>query len=131
MDARKLRKRLFRGNAPQKLSDDFGSIRWAIRAGQESARTIRSIRSGGYKTARSYFDYYRTMDPVDKRWAHGAARRALSSVKKLGNPKPYYIGDASDGRRMIYALNAQDSLRQGRAIYWAMRHIGTAGRDAA
>tara|TARA_Y100000310_G_scaffold342790_1_gene447455 strand:- start:1098 stop:1439 length:342 start_codon:yes stop_codon:yes gene_type:complete len=105
---------------------DFGSVGWAIRAGQESARTIRSIRSGGYKTARSYFDYY-----SDGRWAHGAARRALSSVAKLGNPKPYFIGDAGDGRRMIYALNAQDSLRKGRAIYWAMRHIGTAGRGSS
>jgi hypothetical protein len=108
-------------NAPQKLSDDFGGIGWAIRAGQESARTIRSIRSGGYKTARSYFDYY-----SDKRWAHGAARRALSSVKKLGNPKPYYIGDSRDGGRMIYALDSSSSLRHGRAIYWPMTSRGGA-----
>ena len=117
MDDRKLR--MFRGNAPQKLSPDFGSIGWAIRAGKQSARTIRSIRSGGYKTARAHFSYY-----GDGRTSHGAARRALSSVKKLGNPKPYYIGDSRDGGRMIYALNAQDSLRKGRAIYWAMRHTG-------
>jgi hypothetical protein len=103
----------------RKPSPDFGSVGWAIRAGKQSARTIRSIRSGGYKTARKHFSYY-----SDGRWAHGAARRALSSVAKLGNPKPYFIGDASDGRRMIYALNAQDSLRKGRAIYWAMRHTG-------
>jgi hypothetical protein len=126
MDARKLRKRLFRGNAPQKLSPDFGSVGWAIRAGKQSARTIRSIRSGGYKAARKHFSYY-----SDGRWAHGAARRALSSVAKLGNPKPYFIGDASDGRRMIYALDSSSSLRQGRAVYLPMRHIGTAGRGAA
>jgi hypothetical protein len=122
LTARKLTKRIFRGNAPQKLSDDFGSIRWAINAGLKSAKTIRSIRSGGYKTARAHFSYY-----GDGRASHGAARRALSSVKKLGNPKPYYIGDSRDGGRMIFALNAQDSLREGRAIYWAMRRVGTRG----
>jgi hypothetical protein len=102
----------------RKPSPDFGSVGWAIRAGQESARTIRSIRSGGYKTARAHFSYY-----SDGRWAHGAARRAVSSVKKLGNPKPYYVGDASDGRRMIYALSANSSLCQGRAVYLPMRSV--------
>ena len=121
MTYEKLTRRIFRGNAPQRLSDDFGSIRWAINAGLKSAKTIRSIRSGGYKTARAYFDYY-----SDKRWAHGAARRAVSSVAKLGNPKPYYIGDTGDGSgsKVIYALNAHDSLRQGRVIYMPMRNVG-------
>ena len=102
-----------------KFSDDFGSIDWAMRTGKESARLIRSIRSGGYQTARRYFEFY-----SDGRWAHGAARRAVSSVAKLGNPKPYYIGDSGDGSRMIYALNADASLREGRAVYWPMRHLG-------
>ena len=125
MTYEKLTRRIFRGNAPQKLSDDFGSIRWAINAGQKSASTIRSIRSGGYKTARKYFDFY-----SDKRWAHGAARRAVSSVKLLGNPKPYYIGDGGGGGKAIYALNAHDSLREGRAVYWPMRHIGPRQRSS-
>ena len=103
----------------RKLSDDFGSIDWAMRTGKESARLIRSIRSGGDQTARRYFEFY-----SDGRWAHGAARRAVSSVAKLGNPKPYYIGDSGDGSRMIYALNADASLREGRAVYWPMRHLG-------
>jgi hypothetical protein len=120
MDAKKLTKRMFRGNAPRKLSPDFGSIGWAIRAGKGSARTIRSIRAGGYSTARKYFEYY-----GDGRTAHGAARRALSSVKKLGNPKPYFLGDAGDGSQMIFALNAIASLSEGRAIYWPMRHVGS------
>ena len=119
MTYEKLTRRIFRGNAPQRLSDDFGSIRWAINAGLKSAKTIRSIRSGGYKTARAYFDYY-----SDGRSAHGAARRAVSSVAKLGNPKPYYIGDDGGGGKMIYALNAHDSLRQGRVIYMPMRNVG-------
>jgi hypothetical protein len=103
----------------RKLSEDFGSISWAIKAGTESARLIRSIRSGGYQTARRHFEFY-----SDGRVAHGAARRALSSVKKLGNPKPYYLGDSGDGNRTIYSLNAGDSLREGRAVYWPMRHLG-------
>lgn len=122
---RKLSKQLFRGNAPSKLSPDFGSIRWAINVGKKSARLIRSIRSGGYQTARRHFEFY-----SDGRWAHGAARRAVSSVKKLGNPAPYYIGDAGDGSRMIYALNASASLSEGRAVYWPMRRVGPRKRVA-
>ena len=110
----------------RKLSDDFGSISWAIKAGTESARLIRSIRSGGYQTARRYFKFY-----SDGRWSHGAARRAVSSVKKLGNPKPYYIGDSGDGSRMIYALNADASLREGRPVYWPMRRVGPRRRVAS
>ena len=125
MTYEKLTRRIFRGNAPRRLSDDFGSIRWAINAGHKSASTIRSIRSGGYKTARKYFDFY-----SDKRSAHGAARRALSSVVKLGNPKPYYIGDTGDGSKMIFALNADASLREGRAVYWPMRNIGPRQRSS-
>jgi len=119
LTARKLTKRMFRGNAPQKLPPDFGSIRWAIDAGKNSASLIRSTRAGGYQTARKFFGYQ-----YDGRAAHAAARRAVSSVKKLGNPKPYRISDPGDGTRMIYALNAIASLSEGRAIYWPMRHVG-------
>jgi len=123
---RKLLTLLFRGNSPPKLSPDFGSIRWAINVGKESARLIRSIRSGGYKTARRYYRFL-----SDGRWAHGSARRAVSSVKQLGNPTPYYIGDAGDGSRMIYALNAGASLSEGRPVYWPMRRVGPRRRVAS
>jgi hypothetical protein len=103
----------------RKLSEDFGSIDWAMRTGKESARLIRSIRSGGYQTARRYFSYY-----SDGRWAHGAARRALSSVKKLGNPKANYVGDDGHDGWMLYALNADASLREGRAVYTPMMNLG-------
>jgi hypothetical protein len=104
----------------RKLADDFGSINWAMRTGKESARVIRSIRAGGYKTARRHFEFY-----SDGRVAHGAARRALSSVKKIGNPKANYVGDDGHDGWMLYALNAGDSLREGRAVYWPMLRLGS------
>tara|TARA_Y100000996_G_C22510591_1_gene638204 strand:+ start:1023 stop:1370 length:348 start_codon:yes stop_codon:yes gene_type:complete len=108
---RRLISRRFRGNDPRRLGDDFGSIGWAIRFGKASATLIRSIRAGGYKTAREYFDFY-----SDKRTQHGAAIRAVNNVSKVGNPKPYYI----EGRK-IMALNGRASLEKGKPVYMYMR----------
>tara|TARA_R100001082_G_scaffold29993_1_gene15073 strand:- start:1203 stop:1538 length:336 start_codon:yes stop_codon:yes gene_type:complete len=101
------------------MDNNFFSITWAINVGKESARLIRSIRSGGYKTARQYYSFY-----SNGRWADASARRALASVKKLGNPSPYYIVESGDGSRMIYALNAMDSLSKGSVVYYFMTRVG-------
>ena len=98
---------------------ELGSIRWAIDCGVRALQTIRSIRSGGYDTARRYFDFY-----TDKRTAHGAARRAANTSRTLGNPPPYYIGSDFKGGKMIYALDAAASLKQGLPLYISMRHVG-------
>ena len=49
LTARKLTKRMFRGNAPQKLPPDFGSIRWAIDAGKNSASRPRCRAQSGFE----------------------------------------------------------------------------------
>ncbi len=107
--------RQFRNNPRDNLVIDFGSIGWAIRTGKESATTIRSIRAGGYDKARQFYAFY-----SDGRWQHGAALRAVSAVKTLGNPRPYYIKDVA-GKKGIFALSALDSLHAKKPVYHYMR----------
>ena len=112
-------KRRFRGNAPFKSNDHyFGSIRWALDYGKQNATLIRSIRAGGYKKAREYFNFY-----SDKRTAHGAALRAIGIVKKIGNPQPFYI-DRDGDSGMIYALSLLETVEHKEPRYLPMRRVG-------
>tara|TARA_R100001079_G_C4444932_1_gene150664 strand:+ start:1547 stop:1987 length:441 start_codon:yes stop_codon:yes gene_type:complete len=118
-NSRYLIKRRFRGNAPFISSNpNFGSIRWACDYGKQNAKLIRSIRAGGYKKAREYFNFY-----SDKRTAHGAALRALSLVKRIGNPRPFYIERNGDSG-MIYALSLIETVEHKTPRYLPMRRVG-------
>ena len=107
--------RRFRGRESiYRLNPAFGSIGWAVQAGKDSARTIRSIRSGGYQKAREYYLYY-----GDGRVAHGAAVRAVNTIAKIGNPKPYIVED-----RTILALDFRKSMNARAPVYTPMKSCG-------
>ena len=101
-----------------KQKPDCGSIRWACDYGKRNAKLIQSIRSSGYKTAREYFNFYH-----DKRKAHGAALSALSAIKKIGNPRPFYIERNGDSG-MIYALSFVETIEHKKPRYLPMRQVG-------
>jgi len=105
-------KNRFRGSAP------LGSIKWAFEFGKINATLIRSIRTGGYKKAREYFDFYN-----DKRAAHGAALRAVNIINKIGNPRPFYI-DRDGDSAMICALCFLETIKNRAPRYLPMRHLG-------
>mgnify|MGYP005817132667 CR=1 FL=1 len=94
----------------QKTDPEFGTPDWAMQIGKSNARLIRQIRTGGYRKARKFFSYYQR-----KRRGHGAAVRAVNVVSRIGNPKPYYVKD-----NVIYALNAIDTFKMNKPIYWPM-----------
>lgn len=96
----------------------FGSIGWAVGVGKESARKIRSIRAagaarqfGGYEKAREYYSFY-----SDGRSTQGAAVRAVNTVARIGNPKPYILRG-----RSILALDFMKSMDARAPVYTAMR----------
>lgn len=93
---------------------EFGSIRWAFESGNIARRVIQDIASGDYKNARSYYTYFR-----DKRYAHGAALRALKNAKKLIDVRCSFHDQG-----MIFAICWMSSLHEGKPVYYPMRHIG-------
>jgi hypothetical protein len=97
---------------------EIGSVRWAVEFGERSATVIRSIRSGGYTRARRFYSFY-----SDGRTAHGAALRALSTVKKLGNPAPYELRG-----NVLWALDVYDTFKKKTPAYIPMRHMGPNSR---
>ena len=101
-----------------KQKPDCGSIRWACGYGKRNAKLIKSIRASGYKKAREYFNFYR-----DKRKAHGAALRTLSTIKKIGNPRPFFIERRGD-HGMIYALSFFETIKHKKLRYLPMRQVG-------
>lgn len=112
-------KRRFRGNERFFAEDPYcGSIRWACDYGKRNATLIRSIRAGGYKKAREYFNFY-----SDKRTAHGASLRALSVIKTIGNPRSFFIERNGDSGT-IYALSLIETVKHKTPRYLPMRHVG-------
>ncbi len=93
---------------------EVGSIRWAFESGSIAKRVIQDIASGDYKNARIYYTHFR-----DKRYAHGAALRALKNAKKLIDARCSFHDQG-----MIFALCWMSSLYEGKPVYYPMRHIG-------
>ncbi len=79
--------------------------------GLNAAYQIRAIRAGGYQRARKLTAFY-----SEARWQDSEARKAVASVRRLGNPKPYYFE-----KRMLFILSIHESIQARRPVYYPAR----------
>lgn len=99
-------------------SPEPGSYQFYIERGKESAKQIRSVRSGGYKTARKYTSFYSKPRSQDNQ-----ARKMVFAVKKLGNPKPFYIKDNT-----LFFLDLHSSVEKKSPQYIRARGVSSLNR---